>query len=412
MEGHAALNAVEAFAALVGIAALVALGVRRVRVPYSVALVLVGLVVAAIGPPLRLSITPDLVLVVLLPGLIFEAAYQLDFEELRRTFAGVAVLAVPGVVISAGIVAVVLTTTTDLPATSALLVGAMVSATDPVAVISTFKRLRSPRRLATLVEAESLLNDGTAIVIFGIALQAAGGTVTPGGALIAFVAVVAASALIGLAVGLVASRVVARVDDHLIELTISLLVAYGTYLVADRLGQSGIIATVVAGVTLGTYGRRIGMSQRTVEALDTVWEFVAFLLTALVFLLVGLVITVGQLVGALQPIFWGVIAVLAGRALVVYGLVGPLGRALARSEHESWRRSWLHVLFWSGLRGAVAVALALSLPVSLPQRDLLQGITFGIVLFTLLVQGTTAEWVIARTAARDPQPDLALAGEP
>lgn len=412
MEGPAALNAVEAFAALVGIAALVALGVRRVRVPYSVALVLVGLVVAAIGPPLRLSITPDLVLVVLLPGLIFEAAYQLNFEELRRTFAGVAVLAVPGVVISAGIVAIVLTTTTDLPASSALLVGAMVSATDPVAVISTFKRLRSPRRLATLVEAESLLNDGTAIVIFGIALQAAGGTVTPSGALFAFVAVVVASAVIGLAVGLVASRVVARVDDHLIELTISLLVAYGTYLVADRLGQSGIIATVVAGVTLGTYGRRIGMSQRTVEALDTVWEFVAFLLTALVFLLVGLVITVGQLVGALQPIFWGVIAVLTGRALVVYGLVGPLGRALARFEHESWRRSWLHVLFWSGLRGAVAVALALSLPVSLPQRDLLQGITFGIVLFTLLVQGTTAEWVIARTAARDPQPDLALAAEP
>lgn len=412
MEGPAALNAVEAFAALVGIAALVALGVRRVRVPYSVALVLVGLVVAAIGPPLRLSITPDLVLVVLLPGLIFEAAYQLNFEELRRTFAGVAVLAVPGVVISAGIVAIVLTTTTDLPASSALLVGAMVSATDPVAVISTFKRLRSPRRLATLVEAESLLNDGTAIVIFGIALQAAGGTVTPSGAVFAFVAVVVASAVIGLAVGLVASRVVARVDDHLIELTISLLVAYGTYLVADRLGQSGIIATVVAGVTLGTYGRRIGMSQRTVEALDTVWEFVAFLLTALVFLLVGLVITVGQLVGALQPIFWGVIAVLTGRALVVYGLVGPLGRALARFEHESWRRSWLHVLFWSGLRGAVAVALALSLPVSLPQRDLLQGITFGIVLFTLLVQGTTAEWVIARTAARDPQPDLALAAEP
>ena len=190
-------------------------------------------------------------------------------------------------------------------------------------------------------------------------------------AVVSFVLTLAGSALIGAVAGFAASRVVARVDDHLIETTISVLLAYGTYVIADALHESGVIATVVAGMTLGTYGRRIGMSARTQEAIDTVWEFLSFILTAIVFLLVGLAITPGSLFDAALPIAVGIAAVLVGRAIVIYGLLGGAARVVRRNE-QGLPRGWLHVLFWSGLRGAVAVALALSLPESIPQRSLLQ----------------------------------------
>ncbi len=400
MLGEETLHSVEFFTALLAAAAVLALLSRRFGFPYTVALVLFGLGVAAFVPETGFQITPELVLVVLLPGLVFEAAYQTDFDSLRRTGGGIALLAIPGVLISAAVVAAVLHLATGLPLDLAFVVGAMVSATDPVAVISTFKRLGTPKSLSTLVEGESLFNDGTAIVVFAIALRAVQGEVGIADAVGTFVATLVVSIAIGGVAGFLASRVVARVDDHLIETTISLLVAYGTYVIADALHESGVIATVVAGITLGSYGRRIGMSERTQEALDTVWEFIAFLLTAVVFLLVGLAITLDNLVDAAIPIAWGIGAVLVGRALVIYGLIGG-GARLARGPGRVLERGWLHVMFWSGLRGAVAVALALSLPADFPQRTLLQGITFGIVLFTLIAQGGTIEWVVRRALPRD-----------
>ncbi|MEO8246099.1 MAG: sodium:proton antiporter [Chloroflexota bacterium] len=396
MTGENTLNAVEFFVGLVAISAIVGLVARRVAVPYTVALVVFGLAAAIVAPPLGFEITEELVLAVLLPGLIFEAAYQLDLGELRRSFGGVAILAAPGVLIVALVVAVVLGITTGLPLELGFVVGAMVSATDPAAVVSTFRRLGSPKRLATLVEGESLFNDGTGLVIFAIAISAVGREVTAAEAVGSFVVIVAVSAIIGVVIGFVASRVIATVDDHLLELTVSLATAYGAYLVADALHESGIIATVVAGLMLGNYGRRIGMSARTQEALDTVWEFIAFLLTALVFLLVGLAISIEQLAQAAVPIAWAILAILIGRAIVVYALLGGTSILISDRYHRAIPRAWLHVMFWSGLRGAVSVAMALSLPVGFPQRGLLQEITFGVVLFTLLVQGTTTELLIRR----------------
>ncbi len=409
MTGEVTLNAVELFVALVAVAAVVGLFARRIAVPYTVALVVFGLAAVLFAPELDFEITEELVLAVLLPGLIFEASYQLDFGELRRAFGGVAILAVPGVLIVALTVAAVLALTTGLPFELGFVVGAMVSATDPAAVVSTFRRLGSPRRLATLVEGESLFNDGTAVVVFAIAIAAVGSTVNLADAVGTFVVTVVVSTLIGGVIGFVASRVVATVDDHLLELTVSLASAYGAYLIADTFHESGIIATVVAGVVLGNYGRRIGMSERTQEALDTVWEFLAFLLTALVFLLVGLAISLEQLVEAVIPIGWAILAILAGRALVVYLLVGGTSRLISDRYHRSIPLEWLHVMFWSGLRGAVSVALALSLPGDFPQRALLQEITFGVVLFTLIIQGTTTELLIRRLGvgsehAHEPSP--------
>jgi monovalent cation:H+ antiporter, CPA1 family len=397
MTGQATLDLVALFVAIVGLGAVVALVARRLGLPDSVVLVVLGLAIGALAPAEQFVITPELVLAVLVPGLVFEAAYRLDVAELRRTFLGAVLLAVPGVLISAGMVALILSTLAGVAVGPAFVVGAIVSATDPFAVIATFRHLHAPRRLATLVEAESLFNDGTAVVVFTIALAAISQGVTPAAAVITFVATVAVSAMIGLGLGVLAARVMSMTDEQAIELTISLVLAYGTYLLADRVHASGIIATVVAGIVLGTYGRRIGMPLRTFDALDATWEFIAFLLTALVFLLIGTAITFGQLRDAATAIAWGVLAILVGRAIVVYGLLGLAARGLhAVGRGPGLPTSWLHVLFWAGLRGAIAVALALSLPQDLPDRARLQGIAFGITLFTLLVQGTTTDLLLRR----------------
>jgi CPA1 family monovalent cation:H+ antiporter len=406
------VETIQIFVVLLGVAALVAIVARPLRLPYSVALVavglLAGLVAPAVGAGLRPEVPPEAVLLVLLPGLVFEAGYRLDVAHLRRSFAGLLFLAMPGVLISAAVVAVTLNVTTGLRFDLAFIVGAMVSATDPAAVVSTFRRLRVPDQLATLVEGESLLNDGTGLVVFAIAIGALSAPVSPLEALATFVVAVVVSTGIGLAAGFVAARVMALVDDDLIELTISVVLAYGTYLVADALHESGVIATVVAAIVLGDHRRRRANVSRVTAApvpgdsstdpLDTVWEFLAYMLTALVFLLVGLAFPVSELAGSLVWILWGVVGILVGRALVIYVLLGAGARLIPMvGPRGALPRGWLHVMFWSGLRGAVAVAMALALPVDVPQRALLQQITFGIVLFTLIVQGMTAGALVRRT---------------
>jgi CPA1 family monovalent cation:H+ antiporter len=380
-----------AFVVLLAILSVVGLVTRRSRLPYSVVLVLVGVAVSAAAPEVHVQITPQLVLATLLPGLVFEAAFRIDVRRLFRALAGVALLAVPGVLITAALVAVVLYVATGLPLGLGLVVGAMISATDPAAVIDAVRRLRAPPPLATLFEAESLFNDGTAIVVFLIALEAVFGPVSVAQGVAEFVVVSVGSVIVGLVAGFVVSIAMSRSEEHLVEITLSLFLAYGAYVAADLLNLSGIIATVTAGIVLGSFGRRYGLSQRARETIDDVWEFIAFLLTGLVFLLIGLAITIDHLLAVAVPIAWAGVAITVGRAIVVYGLLGGsfvVGERLGLGARLPL--GWLHVIFWGGLRGAVAVALALSLPADLPQRELLQSLTFGVVLFTLLVQGTTA----------------------
>lgn len=384
-----ALDAVRIFALLAAATALIVLASRRIGVPEELGLLAAGLV-AAIVFRQRIVVTPELVLVVLLPGLVFEAAYRLRLDELRRFLWAALLLAIPGVLISAVAVAVVLSYGVGMAFPLAFLVGAMVSATDPASVVATFTRLRAPRGLATVVQAESLLNDGTGLVLFAVALGFVGGTASIGSAALQIAASIAGSAVIGIVLGVVASRIIATVDDFVVEITVSIALAYGSYLAADAVHASGVIATVVAGVVLGNYGHRVAMSQRTRDAVDIVWSTAGFLLTALVFLLMGMAIQLDALPAAGAAIAWGSLAVLLGRAVVVYGLLGAAGGALAIFGRGGIPLRWRHVVFWSGLRGAVAVAMALSLPSDVPDRQMLQEALFGIVLFTLVVQGTTA----------------------
>jgi Na+:H+ antiporter len=392
--------------AILAATVVVAILAARSSVPASVGLVLIGLAASIVGPDVGLPIAPALLLAIVLPGLVFEAAFRTDLAVLRPSAVAVVVLAIPGVVMVAAVVAAILSMTTGLSLAEGFLVGAMVAATDPAAVLSTFRRVAVAPRLATMVEMESLVNDGTGIVLFALALELLDGRASFGNALMAFVVRVIGAGALGIAAGWFAGWVVRRVDDHLAELTITAMLAYGTYLAAEAAGLSGVIATLVAAGTFGELARD-GLSPRAVETIDVVWEFAAFLLTAAVFLLVGLSIAPDALVLAAGAILWGIVAVLIARAAVVYGLIGG-GSALLRRVGVSGRasspadaipRAWLHVLFWAGLRGAVSVALALSLPADLRHRDLLQGVTFGIVLFTLIVQGTSTSWFVRRSGA-------------
>ncbi|MBI4771302.1 MAG: Na+/H+ antiporter [Chloroflexi bacterium] len=374
------------------VVSLVAIGVRRLRIPYTVALVVVGLLITVQQPP-QLTITPELILVLFVPPLVFEAAFHLNFAELRRNLPAILMLAVPGVVITMLMVGGLLLWLTPLSLPAALVFGALIAATDPVAVVALFRAIGVPKRLAVLLEGESLLNDGTAIVVFRLMVAVAlTGQFDLLDGLTEFIRVAAGGVITGLVLGWLISRLIARVDDYLIETTLTTVLAFGAYLVAERLHFSGLLAVVAAGLVNGNLGPQ-GMSPTTRIVLFNFWEYVAFLANSLVFLLIGLQVNLLELLGAWQPILWAVLAVLAARAVVVYGL-SLLANLLAGRAPEApgdpvpFR--WQHVMGWGGLRGAISLALALSLPAALgAERSLLLTMAFGVVLFTLLVQGIT-----------------------
>ena len=398
--------------AFVTIAALVALAIRRVAVPYSVALVGVGLAVGLVVPTLKLDITPELVLVVLLPGLVFEASFHIDLVALRRSFGSVALLAGPGVVVVAAVVAISLHLGTGLPLELGFIVGAMVAATDPAAVVATFKGLGVPHRLAAMTEGESLFNDGTGLVLFALAVRAITSTVSPAQALEIIVVTVVVSAVIGGIAGYLASRILATVEDHLIELTISVSAAYGTYLLADAFHESGVIATVIAGIVIGNYGRRTGISPRAdghqpaggrgprhglgVRSLPAHCPGVH----------AGRALDLPATAGGGAALGRVEIAgTLVGRALVVYGLLGGAWRI--RSSRSTARRARTRMaeralLVRSARRGRGGHgALA---PAGCAGARPAPGITFGIVLFTLLVQGMTIEPLVRRWLRPEKEP--------
>jgi CPA1 family monovalent cation:H+ antiporter len=260
-------------------------------------------------------------------------------------------------------------------------------------VVALFRVLGVPKRLSVLVEGESLFNDGTAIVVFNIALAVAlGGSFGAGGALTEFVRVAAGGTLVGLALGWLVSLLIARIDYYLIETALTVVLAFGSYLVAERLHVSGVLAVVAAGLINGNLGPR-GMSPTARIVIFNFWEFVAFLANSFVFLLIGLNINLSSLLADWQAVLWAIGAVLAARAIVVYGLSGLLNLTRAARIPMSWQ----HILNWGGLRGAISLALVLSLPAALgAKNDLLQVMTFGVVLFTLLGQATTMRTVVRR----------------
>lgn len=399
---------------LLVLAIVVALVARRLRFPYTLALVLVGLLLGFVHIDPHLHLEPDLVLLLFLPALLFEGAWNVDVRALRANWLAVLLLAVPGLLLSLGVVAVALRFGAGLPIGFALLIGAIVSPTDPVAVLALLRQLGMPRRLRLLVEAESLFNDGVGVVVYeiilGVLLVSVGAhSELMDGAwwAVALKALwlLVGGPIIGVALGYLVSLIVSRFNDHLIETAITFCVAYGSYLLANELHTSGLLAVVCAALTMGSYGRRVGMSQQTAEAIDLIWEFVGFIANCFLFLLLGIQIGAANLAPALSPILWAVFGVVVGRALMIYVLL-PLHDALGR-----WRaaraprgrqlaapipRQWRPLLLLSGLRGALSIALALSLPLATPQRNTVAIVVYAVVLVTLVGQGIAMRFLLPR----------------
>lgn len=380
------------FLALFAVATAVALLARWVRVPYTVALVVAGLVLGtthAFEPP---HLTKELLYSLFLPGLLFEAAFHLEFKKFWANKLAIFALAIPGVAAAIGATAGLL-----VPVTNALhfvegfglihglVFASLIAATDPIAVVALFKSLGAPKRLAVLVEGESLLNDGTAVVFFTLVLAfAEGRTLTASHVVLEFVKVAGMGALIGAAVGFAASKVIQRVDDPMIEITVTTLCAYGSFIAAEQFHYSGVIATVVAGMLCGNYGAATGMSPTTRIAVESFWEYVAFALNSCVFLLIGFQVRVPAMLQAWRPIVVAWLAVTLGRALVIVVSTAALSRTAERLP-----RAWAAVLTWGGLRGGLSMVLVLALPATIGHRELLVNMTFGVVILSILVQGLT-----------------------
>lgn len=402
------------------VASVVGMAARRLRLPYTLALVVAGLVLGLVHLEALagLELNADLLMLLFLPALLFEAALHVDLKQFRREAGTVLTLAVPGVLVAVGATAGLLYAglgkTGLVPGfewSHAFLFAAVISATDPISVLALFKELGVPKRLYLLVEGESLLNDGVAVVVFVIVAAVVGLPVGHGGGhevhletagqisvfgLRTFLWMAGVGVLVGLVVGGAASALTRHIDDHLIEVTLTTLVAYGSFLLAEQIGASGVLSTVTAGVVSGSFGRQYGMSVSTRVAVTDFWEYMAFLANSFIFLLIGLELDPSVLLRTAVAIAVAFVAVTAARALVVYTGVPLAGRFSPKVP-----RGWRHVLVWGGLRGSLSMVLILTIPLDFAGRDTLVSLVYGVVAVSLFVQGLTVKPLLAAVGLQE-----------
>jgi CPA1 family monovalent cation:H+ antiporter len=383
---------------LLGLAMAVAIVAQRLRLPYTVGLVLTGLALALSRLDVGLELTHEVVFDLILPPLLFEAALNLPWRELRRDWPPILGFSTLGVLLCAGVVMAGLVYLLGWPARPAFAFGALISATDPIAVIALLRETGVKGRLALIIESESLANDGAAAVLFGLALLVGPDGGLPGGreALTEFAWIAGGGVALGALAAALALTIAGRTEEHLVETAITAVTAYGSFLAAERLGASGVLATVTAGLLLGNLGvlarprKGFSLTPQGREFVLAFWEFAAFLANSFVFLLIGQALAhIG--LGLDWRLAVAVALALAGRAAAVY----PVAALFRRSR---WRLSMAqqHFLWWGGLRGALALALALTLPPDQPYRGETLAAAFAVVAFSVLIQGLTAGAALKR----------------
>jgi monovalent cation/hydrogen antiporter len=388
-------------AAVVGLNALA----RVVHVPYPILLVIGGLLLGALPGMPDVDLDPDLVLVLFLPPLLYGAAFFASLRDLRADLRGISMLAIGLVLVTMCAVAVVAHAMIDgLPWAAAFALGAIVAPTDPVAATAIMRRLGVPRRIVTVIEGEALINDGTALVAYRVAVAAAvGGSFSAWEAGLEFVLAAAGGIAIGLAVGWLVAQVRKRLEDPPVEITISLFTSYLAYLPADSLGASGVLAVVTAGIYLGWRTPELTSAPTRMQAF-AVWEILTYLLNSALFILVGL--QIGPVLNGVENFdtatligYAAIVSAVVIGVRIVWGFTMPyLIRALDRRPSQVARRAGAAPRFiaaWSGMRGAVSLAAALALPLEtdagapFPAREVLVFITFGVIFATLVIQGLT-----------------------
>ena len=476
------------FVAILVIACGMALLAKRLKVPYTVLLVVAGLAVSllldgALGLREHLEkikLKPDLLLQLFLPILLFEAAFHVDLKSFLNNRRAILFLAIPGVIIG-----MLLTTAVFVPVAKliqddmvwqvGLVTAAMLAATDPISVVALFKEFTVSKRLGIIIEGESLINDGIAVVLFGVAvkitaeslgltipaLDVKGGDVQPLSVLGHFLLEVTVGWFIGYSIGQVFSYLTSKVNDHLIEVALTVIAAYGSNVAAMQLNASGVIAVVVCGMMIGNVGAKHGMSPTTREAVFSFWEFAAFMANSFVFILIGLEINLAGLWADAGLIVAFFVIMILVRSVTVFGVHG-----MVRREDLRLKKPWLPVITWSGVRGSLSMVMAMMLLVSATtisekdfedanmaareaessakeiandssqnqeekdaaaktaadkrktadtakakltqvqadeetskakaRRDTILNIVFGVVLLSILLQGTTIEWLMKR----------------
>ncbi len=392
---HEGLNSTTFFW-LILITFVVAMLARGLKIPYTLTLVIIGLGIGLTRLLPQLHLQPSLLLTVFLPPLLFETAINLPLDALRKDWKPIAAFALAGTILSTLIVAGVTSRFLGMPLSVTLVFGSLICITDPIAVISVFKSLNAGKRLTLIIEAESLFNDGVGVVLFTVFLALAAGTkVSFPMAALQFFTLVGGGVLLGIAIGAIASRIHFSVDDHLIEITLTTVVAFGAYLSAESLHVSGVMAVVAAGIVLRNYGMKSEMSEKTRFAISSFWEYAAFLVNSFVFLLIGIEVVFVQWQDKFFAALCAIIAVFLGR-LVVYPISWLMNRFNADIPF-----SWQHVLNWGGLRGALSMALVLTLSPNFPYRSTLIAMTFGAVVFSLLAQGVSIGALLKRLGLSD-----------
>lgn len=475
-------HAVHLVVGMLAIASAVGIAVKYVRLPYTIALVLVGLLIAIMGAaPEGAYLSEELVLLLFLPPLLFQAGLHTDLDHLRRAWFVVLVLAVPGVLITTGLIAVLARPflaaalgEENVTWTVALLLGVVMASTDPISVMAAFKAAGVPEKLKTVVEGESLFNDGTCVAFYGVlkgaiiagvaagmlggatigdapadagpgehrafveiervveaeaavgeALVAAAGEasgaghtgdagaaqeeslaeqarVTPAEVAMEFVRVAGLGTIFGLGLGLIAFWLLKQIEDHTLEVGITIALAFGSFVLAESSGGSGVIAVVISALIMGNYGTVLGMSPRTRETLTGFWDSIDFVVNSILFLLIGFELSDPSIGGPARLLSPDVLlcagAVLAAlflaRALLVYPTV-----MLAKPD---WPKGWKHVIWFAGIRGSLSLALVLGLPPG-ELRGFLVPVAFVVVLVSLVGQSLLMPFVIRFAGAHDPE---------
>jgi CPA1 family monovalent cation:H+ antiporter len=377
---------------LLFIACVVAIASRRVGLPYTVGLVVAGIGLSLAGYHSGIVLTPELIFTVLLPPLVFEASLHLKWTQFRTEARLVLGLAFVGTALSAAVVAAGMHWLVGWGWQAALLFGALIAATDPVAVIAMMKEEDTDQRLRFLMESESLVNDGVAAVLFTLVAAAIGGGSTDAGTVVsALLLTVGGGVACGLAVAGALLLLAGRSDDPLVELTLTVLAAYGSFLIAEELHVSGVLATLAAGMLVGNLGRQRLLTDSGGESVIRFWNFAAFLANSVVFLLIGSREAEQPFGAFLWPAAVGTVLVIAGRAAAIYPITALFARGPLAIDAPT-----RNILFWGGLRGALGLALALAAPASLPERGALISVSFAVVAFSIFVQGLTVPRMLRR----------------
>lgn len=374
--------------ALLTISAGVSIVNRWLKIPYSIALVLIGLIIGQFSLLPELQMNPHLVLLVFLPPLLFDAAINLKLKKLASLWKPVFILATIGVFITVAITALLLHFILGLEPLLAILLACIVSPTDPVSVVAVFKKLGVNSNTISLIEGESLFNDGTAVVLFRL-VQA---SILAGSNFMAsiqsipleFFLLALGAVCVGGAIGYVSARVSAFFDDRSLIILLTTIVAYGTYIVAEALHVSEIIAVVVSALVFAKYTTTsILVSSSTIHALKAYWGYLSLVFNSFIFVMIGAHIRLADLANYAPAIAVTVLGLVIARALLVYGLL-PISMTGLDSRVK-------HLAFLGALRGSLSMAMVMSLPMDFPNRKVLEIVTFGVVLFTLLVQGLSME---------------------